>query len=105
MDLLDAVIRNRMGTSDAVRRQAVDGASPTIVPRSGVFYQCGTLDSLTVSNPPETGIWAVAFTSGDSPATTTIPVSVKGLEAFAAKADTRYEINVLDGYAVVGCWE
>jgi hypothetical protein len=35
---------------------------------------------------------------------TTIPASIIFPEAFAAEANTRYEINVEDGYAVAVGW-
>lgn len=82
----------------------VSGTTPVITPEDNTIYKCGTLDSLTITDPQAQGAYAIVFTSGATPTTTTIPASIIFPEAFAAKANTRYEINVLDGYAVVGSW-
>lgn len=81
-----------------------DSTTPTITPQDNHEYKCGTLDSLTITDPPAQGAYSIVFTSGSTPTVTTIPASIIFPEAFAAKANTRYEINVLDGYAVVGSW-
>lgn len=80
------------------------GASVTITPLNNTIYNCGTLDSLTISNPPASGAYSIVFTSGATPTVTTIPITIRGLEDFAAEANTLYEINVLDNRAVVGSW-
>lgn len=82
----------------------VSGTTVDITPEDNYDYQCETLVSLTVTNPPASGSYSIVFTSGSTPTVTTIPASIIFQEAFAAKANTRYEINVLDGYAVVGSW-
>lgn len=82
----------------------VSGTTPTITPADNHIYNCGTLDSLTISNPTETGAYSIVFTSGATPTQTTIPATILGLEDFAAEANTLYEINVLDNRAVVGSW-
>ena len=83
---------------------SVDGTSPEITPANNTLYNCGTLTSLTVSNPPSAGAYTIVFTSGSTPTQTTIPATILGLEDFAAEANTLYEINVLDNRAVVGSW-
>lgn len=83
----------------------ISGGTATITPLENRIYQCGTLTSLTVTNPPATGSYSIIFTSGATPTTTTFPASILGLEDFSAAANTRYEINVLDGAAVVGRWD
>lgn len=80
------------------------GATVTITPVDNSVYKCGTLSSLTVSNPPATGAYSIVFTSGATATTTTFPSTILGLEDFAAEANTIYEINVLDNRAVVGKW-
>lgn len=82
----------------------VEGTTPTITPAVNTIYNCGELTSLTITNPPATGAYSIVFTSGATPTVTTIPASIVFPEAFAAEANTRYEINVLNGYAVVGSW-
>ena len=82
----------------------VSGATPSITPADKHFYKCGTLTSLTITNPPATGSYSIVFTSGATPTVTIFPSSILGLEDFAAEANTVYEINVLDNRAVVGSW-
>ena len=81
------------------------GATVSIAPTDNTIYNCGTLTSLTITNPPATGEYTIVFTSGSTATTTTIPNTILGLESFAAEANTLYEINVLDNRAVVGSWE
>lgn len=83
----------------------VSGATPTITPVDNRCYKCGELTSLTITDPPATGSYSIVFTSGATPTTTTFPASILGLENFSAAANTRYEINVMDGAAVVGSWD
>lgn len=83
----------------------VSGTTPTITPSVNFRYNCGTLTSLTITNPPATGSYSIVFTSGATATTTNIPSSILGLESFAAEANTTYEINVLDNRAVIGSWE
>lgn len=75
-----------------------------ITPENNKIYQCGTLTSLTITNPPATGAYSIIFTSGATATTTVIPNTMLGLEDFAAEANTIYEINVFDNRAVVGSW-
>ena len=82
----------------------VPGATPSIEPADHHIYKCGTLTSLTITNPPATGSYSIVFTSGATATTTTIPATILGLEDFSAEANTMYEINVLDNRAVVGSW-
>lgn len=90
--------------SGGMKREEVSGSAPTIAPSPDTFYQCGTLTSLTINNPPASGAYSIVFTSGSTATTTTIPATILGLESFAAEANTIYEINVLDNRAVVGSW-
>lgn len=102
MDLLQLLLNRAL--RGGLRAAAVSGTSPSITPVAGTCYDCGSLTSLTVSNPPARGAYCIIFSSGATPTYTTIPASVKGLESFAAAANTRYEINVLDSYALVKGW-
>lgn len=82
----------------------IGGATVTITPGANDVYKCGELTSLTVSSPPATGSYSIVFTSGSAATTTNFPVDIKFQEAFAAEANTRYEINVLNGYALAVGW-
>ena len=81
----------------------VDGATPSIEAEANTLYKCGTLTSLTISDFPETGMFAVIFVSGATPTTITA-TGITFPSDFAVEANTRYEINVLDGFAVVASW-
>lgn len=84
----------------------IAGANKTITPAGGNVYNFteSALTSLTITDPPATGSYIIKFNSGSTPTTTTIPATIHGLESFAAEANTHYEINVEDNYAVVGSW-
>lgn len=85
--------------------QNIAGTSATITPIDNTIYQCGELTDITITNPPATGMYVIIFTSGSTPTTSTFPSSIIGIEQFSAEANTRYEINVKDSYALVGSWE
>lgn len=80
------------------------GSTVSITPADNTIYSCGTLTSLTIADPPATGAYSIVFTSGTTATVTTIPASIIFPEAFVAEANTRYEINVEDGYAVAVGW-
>lgn len=96
--------RENIGAGVAETVVTVSGTTPTITPAANTRYKCGELESLTISNPPATGMYSIVFTSGSVSTTTAFPETIKGLEAFAAEPNTIYEINVLDNRAVVGSW-
>ena len=68
------------------------------------IYEYGELTSLTVTTNDNPGDFIIRFTSGSTATTTSFPVSMKFPTAFAAEANTRYEINVSNGYALVASW-
>lgn len=84
---------------------APTGTSVTITPEDNHIYNCGELTSLTITNPPADGMYIIIFTSGATPTTTTIPATIHGFDSFAAEANMRYEINVLNNYALIAGWE
>ena len=81
------------------------GSSVTIAnAANNTIYSCGELSSLTVTAIANPGSFIIQFTSGATPTTTSFPASMVFPAAFAAEANTRYEINVRDGYALVCGW-
>lgn len=84
----------------------VSGSTPSITPEDNHIYKCGELDSLTITDPPATGAYTVIFASGSTATVATIPATVifPGSGSLTVEADTRYEINVMDGYATVQTW-
>lgn len=76
----------------------VSGTTPTITPANNTIYNCGEVESLTISNPPATGKYAIIFYSGAT------PTSTVGIENFAAEANKRYKITVEGNYATYDSW-
>ncbi len=68
------------------------------------IYEYGELSALTVTAITATGDFIIRFTSGATPTTTNFPATMKFPEAFSAEANTRYEINCSNGYALVTGW-
>lgn len=83
----------------------VSGTTPTITPEADTIYQCGELTSLTVTNPPATGLYAVVFTSGATPTVCAFDdIEWENDSAPSIEASKTYEINVLDNRGVWGEW-
>ncbi len=104
MDLFGALLSVRAQTSGSGPIIPVEGSAVTIRPIAGNSYRCGTLRSLTVADAPAAGMYTITFFSGSEATSTVIPAEISGLESFAAAANTRYEINVSDGYALCHGW-
>lgn len=105
MSLLKTLMAEKLNKSANGRTVPMTGRDVTIAPVPGEIYQCGVLSNLTVTASPEMGLYCIVFSSGPEPTTTVFPVSVLGLEHFAAKANTIYEISVQDNRALAASWE
>ena len=90
--------RENLGAAPAETVETVTSTTPTIEPRANTIYKCGELTSLTISNPPATGKYAIIFYSGATPTTTV------GIANFTAEANKRYKIKVEDNYATYDSW-
>ncbi len=86
------------------RTVSADGAEVTIQPKDQVFYVCGETAALTLTDYPEKGSFAVVFTSGAAPTVLTVPNTLRMPDDFTVEANTRYEINVLNGFALCAGW-
>jgi hypothetical protein len=93
-----------VGASPAETVVEVSGTTLTIDPQANTIYKCRELTSLTISNTQASGAYSIVFTSGSTATETAFPAAILGLENFAAEANTRYEINVLDNRAVYNGW-
>ena len=93
-----AQTRENLGAAPAETVETVTSTTPTIEPRANTIYKCGELTSLTISNPPATGKYAIIFYSGATPTTTV------GIANFTAEANKRYKIKVEDNYATYDSW-
>ena len=82
----------------------VSGTAPTITPANNTIYNCGEVASLTISNPPATGVYSIVFTSGATPTDLSVDPAIKMPDGFSVEANKRYEINVLNRWAVAGSW-
>lgn len=99
-----AQARQNIQGEAAAKVVQIPGPDAVITPEGNTIYQCGELASLTITNPPASGAWSVVFSSGAAATVTTSPVSILGLENFAAGANSVYEINALDNRALVYSW-
>ena len=82
----------------------VSGATPTITPANNTIYNCGEVESLTITNPPADGAYSIVFTSGATPTDLSVDPAIKMPDGFSVEANKRYEINVLNRWAVAGSW-
>ena len=84
----------------------VSGSTPSITAEANHRYVCGEVSTLSIT-PPVSGIFEVIFTSGS----TATVLSTTGItwpswfDATSLDANTVYEINVQDSYALVATWE
>lgn len=90
--------------SDAERVVEVSETEITLSPEANAVYVCGEVSALTLSDLPSSGSFVVVFTSGAEPTVLTVPQTLFMPEDFLVDADTRYEINVRDGYALAAGW-
>ena len=103
-DSQKAQARINIGASAEAIRETVSGATATLDAEVDTLYLCGTMTALTIDTFPPTGIFSVVFTSGSTATTLTVPNTLIMPNGFTVEANKRYEINILDGYAVVAEW-
>ena len=99
-----AQARTNIGASAETVRETVSGATATLDTEVDTLYLCGTMTALTIDTFPPTGIFSVVFTSGSTATTLTVPNTLIMPDGFTVVSNKRYEINVMDGYAVVAGW-
>lgn len=91
--------------SSAPTTTTVTGSTPTIaLCEDNHIYECGELTSLTITAFDNPGEFSITFTSGSTATVLTVPASMIMPDGFAVEANTRYEINVRNGYALVAGW-
>ena len=81
----------------------VAGTTPTIAAADNHAYTCGEVTSLTITGGT-TGEYIVVFTSGSTPTVLNLPQALEDMmpDDFSVEANTKYEINVRDGWPFVG---
>lgn len=98
---------------DAANKGYVDGAKVTDLSSASVtlasaadntVYEYGTLTALTVTAIANPGCFIIRFTSGSTATVLTVPQGLVMPDGFTVEANTRYEINVADGYALCAGW-
>ena len=93
-----------VGAAPAETVVEVSGTTPTITPAPNTIYNCGEVTSLTISDPPANGAYSIVFTSGATPTDLSVDPAIKMPDGFSVEANKRYEINVLNRWAVAGSW-
>lgn len=76
-------------------------------PEAECRYIYGILDSLTISNLPETGIVDISFTSGSTATVLVLPNGVnipEWLDPTDLKENTNYELSIEDNKVVISEW-
>ena len=99
-DLLMQLLENGV-TPESVE---VEGATAEIEVAENTIYRCGTMTSLTIESVPDTGESTIIFFSGATPTTLTLPEGLVMPDGFEVEANKRYEVNILDKYAVAASW-
>jgi hypothetical protein len=84
--------------------ETISETTATIDAENNHIYKCGTMSALTVNSCPQTGEWGLIFTSGSPATVLTLPSSVRMPDDFTVGQNMDYEIWVLDGRGVDGCW-
>lgn len=90
--------------SKGARSIEITGTEVTFCPEAEAVYECGEVTALTISDIPERGTFSVVFTSGSSATVLTVPQTMIMPDGFSIEANTRYEINCSNGYAVAVGW-
>lgn len=81
----------------------VTGTTPSITAKAGILYVCGECATLNIT-APASGEFGVIFDSG-STATVLTTTGITFQETFTPGANKHYEINVLNGYALIAEWD
>ena len=85
---------------------ATDGAVSQAVEAGKAYHFTGNLTALTITaTTPGEGQYHLDFISGSTAPTVTLPGAWIMPTGWTVEANTRYEIDVLDGYAVGQGWE
>lgn len=92
-------------SGNTVQCVELPGTEITLNPQAESVYNCGTLTGLTITDYPTRGSFAVSFTSGAVPTVLIVLQALVMPKDYSIQANTRYELNVQDGYAPVAGWE
>lgn len=110
VDDSDAVSVSSKNLGDAIAPTTITNTSATPLSLSAqnntiYKYTASSLTSLTITSVPSNGDFVIKFVSGATATVLTTPSSMHMPDNFTApETNTRYEINVSDGYALVSSW-
>ena len=95
--------RSYLGAEKSWERSYNYSTTPSINAVNNTFYKCSqVLTSLTIAQASANSKWAVRFLSGTTPTVLNLASDIHVADGFTAcEADTLYEINCLDGEAVI----
>ena len=82
----------------------LSGSTQSIAAVGNTRYRCSTLTSLTLSSFPVSGEFEIVFTSGSTATTVSLPATLKLPDTYTFEANKIYEINVVDGRALIAGW-
>ena len=82
----------------------LSGSTQSIAAVGNTRYHCSTLTSLTLSSFPVSGEFEIVFTSGSTATTVSLPATLKLPDTYTFEANKIYEINVVDGRALISGW-
>ena len=82
----------------------VSGSTPTIAAEDKHIYECSECSSLTVSSFPASGWFEIDFESGSTATVLFLPNDLDDRmpRGFTVETNTHYEINVKNGWPMVG---
>ena len=111
-DIITAVRLNKMedGIEDAdeIPLNEVSGSTVTQALDPNEFYMFGEVTSLTLTfTAGEADVvneYHFRFTSGSTPATLDLPLTVEMPDTFSVEASTIYEISIVEDYGVFAAW-
>lgn len=111
-DIITAVRLNKMEdgieSADQIPLNTVSGSTATAALDPNEYYVFGEVTSLTITlnagTAGEVNEYHFRFTSGNTPTTLDLPLSVELPDTFSVEADTVYEISIIDNYGVFVTW-
>ena len=102
----ETIVRNLM-LSGMLVHEDLTSTDVTLTPEVECRYIYGTLNSLTVSSLPETGIVDISFTSGSTPTVLVLPATAiipQWFDPTDLSENTYYSVSIEDYKVVVSEW-
>lgn len=94
--------------ADKTQKRELTAFNSTLLPENNWFYEfINPMESLVIDLTDITTdryIFALRFHSGSTATVLTMPSAITMPDGFEVEANKTYEINVMDGYALVASW-